>query len=493
MSFRKLIYLLFLVPALFAACGGDDNNNGGDKPKGCTVGDKTTCGDGLECQAVAGGDPACFCSVDTNSGCADAGADFVCEPVPGGNSTCFAPLYVKGKVFDLATSGPIEGARVVARDANNAAQSGVAITDAAGEYLLRVPTPRKADGTPVQSQVTLRADAEGYVSFPKAPRVALPVELSKASGDPLTVQTAATDIGLIALPNTAGLGTIKGTVKADAPRGTLVVAGGASGTGGAATGVADLDGTYAVFNVPAGNVGVQGYKAGLQLQATTASVTAGQVTEGVDLESLGAATAVVSGKIDIVNPGAGKDTSVILAVDETFEELTAQGEAPPGLRAAPVNGDFSIPDVPDGKYVVLAAFEDDFLVRDPDQSIGGTSIVRITVAGSNVTMSESFKVTGALDVVSPDKEQVVTGTPTFIWNDDSGEDHYEVVVFDAFGTKVWEDLAVPGVSGSKTVEVSYGGPALTPNVIYQFRATSIKNGGSAISRTEDLRGVFLYQ
>ena len=85
------------------------------------------------------------------------------------------------------------------------------------------------------------------------------------------------------------------------------------------------------------------------------------------------------------------------------------------------------------------------------------------------------------------------GTPQFVWADDSGEDHYEVRVFDAFGNMVWEDRDIPGVSGNKNVSVAYGGPALTPGLLYQFRATSIKRGGTAISATEDLRGTFFYE
>jgi hypothetical protein len=41
------------------------------------------------------------------------------------------------------------------------------------------------------------------------------------------------------------------------------------------------------------------------------------------------------------------------------------------------------------------------------------------------------------------------------------------------------------------VSAEYGGPALTPGMYYRFRATSWKDG-SPISRTEDLRGVFVY-
>ncbi len=58
--------------------------------------------------------------------------------------------------------------------------------------------------------------------------------------------------------------------------------------------------------------------------------------------------------------------------------------------------------------VVLAAFENDGLVRDPDTSIGGTTIVHIEVmAGqTQVDLAESFKVTGALDVVSPGADTI---------------------------------------------------------------------------------------
>jgi hypothetical protein len=434
--------------------------------------------------------PPAACSVLDNSGCAQG---MVCEEVPGQDSGCFSPVHVAGTVFDLVSSAPIAGARVVARNANHAADSDVVVTDAGGKYDLRVPTPRAPDGTPLTKAVTLRADAAGYVTFPLPPRVALPIQLELAGGAPLTVRTAATDIGLLALPNASNLGTVSGTVHGDAVRGTLVVAGGTPESGGGSTGVASGDGSYTVFNVPVGPAAVRGFKAGLQFRSVTADVWSGVTTSGVDLESLGTAAAVVSGKIEIVNPGAGDNTSVILAVAETFDSTVARGEAPPGLRVGSVDGSFSISGVPEGQYVVLAAFENDFLVRDPDTSIGGTDIVRITVAGAPMTIEQSFKVTGSLDVLGPDKEELVSGTPMFSWDDDSGEDHYEVVVFDAFGNKIWEDLAIPGVSGNQSVDVVYGGPPLSSGLLYQFRATSIKQGGAPVSRTEDLRGVFLFR
>ena len=454
----------------------------------CSADAQTGCEGELDCYDVEGGDPACFCSVDRQTGCAE---DLACENIPGQGADCFTPVTVSGQVFDLANGEPIEGARVVARDANNAAVSGIAITDADGNYTLPVPTPRTPEGALVSSSVTLRADAAGFVTFPLPPRSAVPIDTSLATGDPADLRSSATDIALIALPDGSGLGAISGIVDAERPRGTVVVAGGNPDTGGAATGIADFDGSYTVFNVPTGTVSVHGYKVGLQLDSTSADVAAGETTEGVDLTETGDATAVVTGKVEIVNPGNGDDTSVILAVAETFNPTFASGEAPPGLRVGQIRGEFRIEGVPDGNYVALAAFENDFLVRDPDTSIGGTAIVRVTVSGSSVDLTEGFKVTGSLDVVSPDGEQVVAGTPTFIWEDDSGEDHYEVVVYDAFGNLVWEKVDVPGVSGSATVEVPYEGPALQPGTLYQFRGTSIKQGGTPLARTEDLRGVWV--
>jgi hypothetical protein len=485
---RSYIIVLGLAALVGLSAGAAPGCGGGSGV--CNLEDGSGCANGQVCIAGVDGQPLCGCSFATEEGC-EPGK--VCEQVPGQNPACFPPVTLGGDVFDLATDAAIEGALVVARDANFAAVSGVAKTDATGHYVLTVPVPRNEDGTLIETQVFLRADALGYLTFPAPPRNAVPIDMSKATGDPLHVETAASDVGLIALQNPDGLGTVTGKVIADVPIGTLVVAGGAAMTGGGVTGVADTDGTYTVFNVPAGNVSVQGYKAGLQLTPATASVDAGAVTTGVDLTSTGEATAIVSGKIEIVNPGMGSDTSIIFVVDETFIPNAARGEAPPGLRVFPVSGDFTLANVPDGNYVVLAAFENDFLVRDPDTSIGGTDIVRVTVSGGDVAIAESFKVTGSLDGVSPDNEEVVSGTPVFVWNDDSSEDHYEIRVFDAYGTMVWEKLDVPGVSGDKTVQVTYEGPALESGLVYQFRALSVKADGIPISATEDLRGVFLYQ
>ncbi|HWO14652.1 MAG TPA: fibronectin type III domain-containing protein, partial [Polyangiaceae bacterium] len=157
---------------------------------------------------------------------------------------------------------------------------------------------------------------------------------------------------------------------------------------------------------------------------------------------------------------------------------------------------FEIAQVPRGEYVVLAAFENDLLVRDPDTSIGGTQLQHVAVdSGASMAMDQSFKITEHLAIVGPGSEtpERVAGPVTFSWADDSSEDRYELELYTALGDLVWEQRAVPSVSGSDTVELSYAGPALTPGMVYQFRVTSMKDGrdgATALSKSEDLRGVF---
>jgi hypothetical protein len=189
---------------------------------------------------------------------------------------------------------------------------------------------------------------------------------------------------------------------------------------------------------------------------------------------------------------------VVLVVQSTFNDSLKRGEVPPGLRAFPVTGQYSFSDVPAGDYVVLAAFENDQLVRDPDESIGGTAIQEVSVAGAAVDVP-GFKITGALEVVGPGKDEpeVVSGDISFEWADDSSEDGYELTVLDTFGVEVWKDTEVARVTGSATVSHAYGGPALDPGY-YQFRVVSWrqdKNGTTRtyISATEDLKGVFIVE
>jgi len=426
----------------------------------------------------------------------------VCDLVEDGDPRCVIPVIIQGTVLDLATGLGIEGALVQAVDVNGAALGTSAATDAEGAYTLTVPALRDEEGTPVDGSFTLRVQAALYQEFPTAIRPALPLDATTATSteDGWVIENPLTTVGLIALlGDTSQLGSIAGDLDSDPDAGILVIA----ETGAAAyTGFSDSDGHYVIFNVPPGQYTVKGYFAGVQLNSSIATVAAAEAVEGVDLTEIDAPLNTVSGNVQIVNAPGGSLTSVILAVESTFIESAARGTAPPGLRVGDVSGAFTITGVPDGRYVVLAAFENDFLVRDPDENISGTQIIHIQVpdptTGNAVTITEGFKITEALAVVAPGADgpqEVFTLTPTLEWQDDSSEDGYIIRVFDAFGTELWND-EIAGVSGSATVTHAYAGPPLQVGMFYQFRVWSFREPGggdrSNISATEDLKGVYFY-
>lgn len=462
MSWNRIVASMLVVAGtLVLGCGDDE--------EACTVGTAEGCDDGLVCEEVQG----------------------------GGEPVCATPVVVRGRVFDALSDVGIEGARVVARDANGVARSSVSVSAADGTYDLPVPLVRDADGNVVvDDDITLRVDAAGYRPFPQAPRQALPIDLDTAveTDGELVVMNAATDVALIPRDTTAE-GSISGRIDSELAAGALVVA--EQGGVAVSTAIADRDGEFVLFDVPAGDTVVSGYIQGLSITPETVTVAAVEVVDVV-LAASSDGVATVSGSVNIVNAPGGVQTSVILVLASTFDPATVRGEAPPGLRAAPVDAAFEIPGVPPGRYAVLAAFENDELVRDPDEGIGGTEVVFVDVAGVDIALDASFKVTEALAITSPGASglETVSAIPDLIWADDSSEDGYELRIYDAFGELVFENTEIPGVSGSATVTGTWDGAEPVAGMIYQFRAWSFRDGAmgrSYISATEDLEGVFLYQ
>ncbi len=469
-------------------------------------------GDGGVCLVPLGGD----CSGDAEDFCADdaacaddvcggRGADceldsqcddrLVCAELASGGQSCQPPVRVEGQVIDGLDQGAIEGADVIGVDVDGAGISRTATTGADGRYSLVINLKRNDDGSPTAATVTLRAAASDYAAFPGGLRAAIPVDIDAAvEGDSgFVVENAATTIALLPLPAARqGRPILSGDV--DANGGVLVVA--TNGAEASST-LTDSDGTFRIFNVAPGSVTVSGYIAGLQFVPVTVTVGDDDVGD-VSLARDGTATATVSGSVQVVNGGGGSVTSIVFVVADTFDVVLQRGDVPVGLRAANVAGAFSIAGVPDGVYVVLAAFENDLLVRDPDENIGGTELVTVTVAGSDVVIGQSFKITGALAVVSPGADGIETITdpsPDFIFGNDSSEDGYDVVVIDALGVVNWQ-TELPSQNGSGDITLPYGGPGLVDGMIYQLRVKSFRGDGadrSSISATEDLKGIFLFQ
>jgi hypothetical protein len=431
--------------------------------------------------------------------------ELTCAELVTGEHRCFGQVVLRGDVSDTTSGEGIGDAHVLAIDEEGVAITDVAVTDEAGDYELELPVVRWEDGSPMESQFTLRGSAQDYQAFPSGIRVALPIntEDAAAEGKRYVLENALTAIGLIPLED-GDRTTISGSVvalegeEAGQIGGVLVVA---ASDDGAYSALTDHAGSFTIFNVPSGNYEIRAYAADIQISPATASVAADPV-EDVVLSEIGEELATVSGNVQIVNAAGGEMTSVILVVEDTFDPNAARGEVPRGLRAPrsglpDVTSDFTITGVPVGRYVALAAYENDGLVRDPDTNIAGTDFVTVEVIAGETTIAleESFKVTAALGTVGPgvDGPEAVTEKPTLVWVDDSSEDWYDVRVFDALGNEVWSSLMVSSVSGEENVSLAYEGP-LDAGMYYQFRVSSWRAPGgmdpAPIATTEDLRGVF---
>ena len=114
-------------------------------------------------------------------------------------------------------------------------RTGVELTGIAQDEDGVTATLRDADGKPVETlDLTLRADAAGYVTFPSGIRQALPV----STANPVQVdgrfeiKSAATDIGLFAVEaGGPATGSISGTVEANPSAATVLVVAEVGGKG----------------------------------------------------------------------------------------------------------------------------------------------------------------------------------------------------------------------------------------------------------------------
>lgn len=439
------------------------------------------------------------CNPEVASSCADGK---VCEQIGDDeeNLECLAPVLVKGRVLGALDGAGIAGATVVALDVNGAARSQVVVSGADGTYALPISIRRTVDKAPSEEAVTLRVAADDHQPFAVAPRTALPIALEEATQADeqasYVVENAATDVALIPLPQAQQGGvTVAGKVSGEQRAGVLVLA--VVDGRAVSSAISDLDGSFTLFNVPAGAAVLEGYRTGVAFSPLTIDAPSAGLAN-LALMPSDAQLADVSGSINIVNAEGGLTTSVILVAASTFDPLAVRGEAPQGMRVANVSNAFTFRDVPPGRYAVLAAFENDRLVRDPDENIGGTDVVFVDVgaSGADVSLDQSFKVTEALAVSAPSSEgvaRVPAGMVSLSFADDSSEDGYELRVYDAFGNLVKEDRAVPRVTGKANVEYKLDASGFTPGMLYQFRAVSYRESTGKrtyISATEDLKGVF---
>ncbi len=481
--------------------------------------------------ACGSSSPAPSCDVAAQTGCASG---LACEPVTGGAPGCFDPVVVNGRVHDLATAVGLGGARVVTLDVNGAPASPVALSNTlgtVGAYSLRIPAERAPDGRPAAS-ITLRADAQGYESFPSGLRLSTPVALGGAvhAGGTWTVSTSLTDLGLQAIPG-APAGQISGSVAPPPSGAGILVVAEAGGAG--LTAVPGSDGSFTIFNVADGTWQLRAYVAGFNYAPVTVTLAGGVATPSpVALVSPTATppTARVAGSVQLVSSTAWNQTSVLLVVASTFDAARIRGVAPAGLRGSQVASTWSIAGIPDGHYRVLAGFETDYLVRDPSD-IGGTAVLEFQVVGgvpllmdgtTSAATLQGFKITGAVRLKAPLPDAngacatlaslpsspaalppggctTTSATPAIAWETYPATSVYELTVVDDTGAVAWQarvDKAATSVAyGASTAPVTSSIVAPSPLVAgrtYQVHLTSIPVGGVPLSTSEDLLGVFTF-
>lgn len=494
---KKVVFLL--LAALFClACAEKKDDSGTCDPA------KIECADNGVCLFDrVKGDYYCVDACDPLA--ADACDDgYVCEQITdqGDRTACVTTVYLKGKVFDLATDAAIRDALVMAQNTKDGVATDVVRTTDDGSWALEIRVPRNSHGDPATGDIyTLYASADDHISYPSLMRPALPVTLTQFDPETADLPSSAwefssklTEIGLLPVKDEEkGRAAIAGSLS-EKIGGALIVA--ECATPPCPYNYTDNRGVFVIFNLAPGNYELAAYKKGLYVEKKAVEVGAADM-KSIELTLKEFAGGTVTGSVNIVNAPGGSATSVVLIPESTFHETLVTGVVGPGLRAPEppavpnINGAFEITGIPEGNYVVLAAYENDGLVRDPDPNIAGTQVVHFEITAAAMTKTlDSFKITEALAVVSPgaDAPEAVSGTPTFKWADDSSEDAYNLKVYNIYGDLVWEkDL--DGVSGVETVEVPYEGPALEAGMYYQWKAVSYRKGGP-ISTTEDLRGVF---
>ena len=319
------------------------------------------------------------------------GAYLVCEPLGDSEtSVCGAPVVIRGTVVDAALQVPVAGAHIAAVDETGAPSGRTAVSEEDGSYAIYVAARRDDAGAIVSTlKWQLSAAAANYLSFPRGVRPAIPVDArdAVAVGEDkeieLVIENPVTRIELIAGLQSGS--TISGIVHGPEGAGALVVAE-ADGVGVSST-VADAEGRYTLFNLPAGQYEVRAYRRNTEFDVLTIDL-ATEAVEGANFQLLNSdATqlASVTGSLNIVNAPGGLATSVVLVPASLYNETLERGPVPLGLRAPepPLAGNVSsawmITGVPAGRYRVLTAFENDDLVRDPDASIAGTEIGRAHV------------------------------------------------------------------------------------------------------------------
>lgn len=390
----------------------------------------------------------------------------------------------KGIVLEKGTTTGIAGAKITVYDAaTNAPTSYTLTTGTDGSYSILLPP-----GT-----YYLRIEKQGYIPIPT--NNTTPITFTVTAGG-----TSSNNFELTKSTVT-NAGFISGTVKSASAgiAGALVVA---SNTTNGYSGISDANGNYVIYNVPAGSYSVSAYKASYNGNAVSASVVVNAETKSINIDLTSNATANVTGQVAFLATN-NKEVDVTLVNPFTREAV-------PGLAVKTVNYIYDIKNVPIGKYIMRATYNNDSLVVDPDWIVKfGEPVINVTAATG--TFTQNVSVTGAVALTSP-TNPITSVTPvevsasglTLVWKPYPSTNDYVVEISDMSGNVIWggfnksgspilKNITFPSSITSCVVPSTVN---LKVGQIYRWKVYASKNdvkslpeGWKLISSSEDQQGL----
>lgn len=402
---------------------------------------------------------------------------------------------ITGYVLNAADSTGIAGANIIVYNANTNSPVTRTSTDNTGLYVIDIDP----------ESYYIKISAQGFYPSPPKEGSALPFQI-------VLNDTTNKNIYLNADPLSSSTGSISGTIQSpDAAGigGVLIIATDITNTQSSFSGTTGHDGYYIIFNVKPGTYKIECFLAGYQQDTTsvTVTVTADNLNTGNDIIIQLATNYSLSGQVSFLATSNSQ-------VDITLIHPVTR-EAIPGLSTFndTVGSSYSISQVPAGTYIAWASYRNDGYVMDPD-ALFKFGLPYVTLSAANPDTTVNFKVTGAVQIVSPTNHSdtilprtITTYTPTFTWIKTSSYasvKEFIVEVFDSQGKSIWGGFDTSGVIRhpqipDETTQVVFNfdnsaSESLIKNEIYRWKIyaddSADPNVQTLLSSSEDLMGLF---
>jgi hypothetical protein len=394
---------------------------------------------------------------------------------------------LKGTITDFSTNQALSNVRIIVFDANTNAPTGNSILSGSdGGFSIQL-----SPGT-----YYLKLSKQGFLDIPPTgfSPISVSIELNNQTLTDYQMQPSSVSNG----------GSITGKVSENGKglAGVMIVA---SNTTNGYSSVTGSDGTYFIYNVPAGAYKLKGYTAGYNSTVLDVTVQSSTESSGKDISMTSGSTGSISGAVTFLATINGT-VDVTLAHPITKETI-------PGLITKTQGGVYSLNKIPNGTFLAKASFSNDGYVVDPDWILKNGE-PSVTITGNNVSLN--FSVTGAVRLTSPTNDSITTKPieitqpiPTFNWKAYSSVNDYIIEVSDLNGNVIWGGFTKAGSNITKNIIIpktqlsiafNSDGKAtaiLKKGSIYRWRIYASKDdskeitGWKLISVSEEQRGLFI--